>query len=155
MIRIYITREHIGKTCCIGTLRILENGEPVFQCKTLEEEIESNKRGQDHRIPTGEYKCFWHENSRFKDRLTRLLGWTQEPLGVYNDEVSGDRFILFHSGNTHKDTEGCILLGTAVGQDGESIVNSNIAVKAFYEVLNRRNSREITVEITNDQHLNI
>lgn len=150
MMHILIKREKVGKTCCIGTLRMLEDGELVFQCKTLEEEIESNLRGQDHRIPAGNYKCFWHENSRFKDRLTKLLNWTQDPLAIYNDEVAKDRYILFHSGNTHKDTEGCILLGMNEGSDGESITNSNIAVSTFYRILNRRNSNTITVEIVND-----
>lgn len=151
MIRLLIKREKHNKTCCIGTLKMLEGGnELVFECKTLEEEVESAQRGMDHRIPQGNYKTFWHESSRFKDRLTKLMGFTQDPLGVYNDAVPRDRYILFHAGNTHKDTEGCILLGLAEGADGESIVNSNAAVKKFYEVLNRRNCKEIFVEIVND-----
>ena len=151
MIQILIKREFNRKTCCLGKLQMLENGtDLVFECKTLEEEIESSERGKDHRIPAGDYNCFWHETSRFKDRLTKLLGFSQDPLGVYNSVVPKDRYILFHSGNTHKDTEGCILLGMEIGNDGESIINSNAAVKRFYKILNRRNFKEIQVKIVND-----
>lgn len=147
---IIIERKIYSKTCCIGELKIYDGGRTIYECFTLEESIESAGRGKDHRIPEGEYRCFWHEKSRFKESLTKLLRWTQDPLGIYNDEVSRDRYILFHVGNTHKDTQGCILLGEKVADDKESILSSRIATKGFYETLNRRNSRTIQVIIRNN-----
>jgi len=148
MIEINISRQWHGKTCVIGELSLVKEGNTVFKCYTLEEDIESAERGKDHRIPEGDYKAFWHEASRFKESISRIVEWTQEPLGLYNDIVPRDRYILIHQGNTHKDTEGCILLG--MDKTDESVTQSRDAIKQFYTKLNRCDSRSIAVHIRND-----
>lgn len=149
MIRIEIDRLKLGKTACLGELRLFVDDALAFTCKTLEEEIESDQRGQDHRIPEGDYQCKWHFGSRFTKRLSDICGFECPPLHLYNDQVPADRYILIHGGNTAKDTEGCILLGSEWGGDGESITASRNAIQVFYQTINRRDCRDIMVSIKN------
>ena len=151
MLKILIERLHQGKTCCLGEMRCYEEGinKPALILKTLEEDIESAERDKDHRIPKGDYNLFYKENSKFYKSLTRIVGWTQDPLGIYNDEVPKDRNILIHQGNTDKDTQGCILLGKEWGKDKESIIKSRDAIKEFYTLINRRNVNQISLTIKN------
>jgi hypothetical protein len=53
------------------------------------------------RIPEGTYLC--------KRRLSPRFGETFEII------VAGHTYVEFHWGNTHIDTEGCVLCGTKVG----------------------------------------
>lgn len=149
MIEIEIKRIKLGKTSCLGEMSIFENGTYIMKLLTLEEEIESDERGKDHRIPEGEYRCKWHFGSRFTKRLSDICGFEAPPLHLYNERVPADRYILIHQGNTAKDTEGCILLGLDYGSDGESVVKSREACKIFYQMLNRRNCNDIIVRIKN------
>lgn len=67
-------------------------------------------------IPPGVYKC--HKTT---NRLTS--GGTHIPVTFEVDNVPDRSGILFHSGNTSKDTMGCILLGQKFG-----ILDSSLAV---------------------------
>lgn len=49
---------------------------------------------------------------------------------VWIKDVSGFEYILFHPGNTEKDTDGCVLVGE--GNTGFTITNSVAAYTAFY-----------------------
>lgn len=148
---IEIIRNRLATTCCTGRcfIRNAHNRTLLFECVTLEEDIESAERGQDHRVPEGEYQCLWHETSRFTKSITATMGYKQPPLHIWNDVVARDRYILFHAGNTHLDTEGCILLGTVVDYKGESILKSKDAVKGFYATLRNAKSEDIRVRIEN------
>lgn len=149
MFLIKIKRRVLQKTCCLGEVEVYKDGKLQLTLKTLEEEIESDERGQDHRIPEGEYKCKWHFGSRFTKRLSDICGFECPPLHLYNDRVPADRYILIHPGNTHKDTEGCILLGSDYGADMESITASAKACEKFYKLLNRCNINDIIIKIEN------
>ena len=59
---------------------------------------DTTSRGLDRRIPEGMYRIDWHNSPKFG----RFL-----PL-VWNNDVPKDRYILIHSGNYPKHTEGCI-----------------------------------------------
>lgn len=149
MLYIIIKRRLLGKTCCLGELEMKEDDNLLFTCKTLEEEVEGIQSGQDLRIPSGDYEVDWYEASRFTPKLSKILNWTQAPLRLFNENVSKSRCILIHTGNTHKDTEGCILLGKQWGEDRESITQSRDAIKEFYTIINRRNSKTIRITILN------
>lgn len=148
---IEIIRTHLATTCCTGRcfIRDAKTRSTLFECVTLEEEIESDQRGQDHRVPEGLYECNWHTESKFAASISNIMGYKQAPLHIYNERVPFDRFILIHAGNTHLDTLGCILLGMAVYSKGESIVRSRDAVKEFYRVLRDVPAEEIRVKIEN------
>ena len=90
--------------------RLYVNGE-LFGCNTLEdadrglsqdmhlEEIKKKKAYGQTAIPRGSYECVYTYSNRFKKMLPLLLN------------VKGFEGIRIHSGNSSKDTEGCILVG--------------------------------------------
>ena len=113
----------------IGTLSI----DGVFQCYTLEDVVRSGEKvwGQTA-IPCGEYRVMLTMSPRFK----RIL-----PLIV---DVPGFDGIRIHPGNTAKDTDGCILVGTSSGVD--FIGSSRVAFEALYSKL--QNTSGITITIS-------
>ena len=60
----------------------------------------TTKAGQDRRIPAGVYDVSSHDGAEWEG-----------VYGVSNDNVSVDRGILIHPGNSYKDTTGCLLPG--------------------------------------------
>ena len=90
--------------------RLYVNGK-LFGCNTLEDtdrglnqnmelnEIKKKKVYGQTAIPSGSYECVYTYSNRFKKML---------PLLKY---VPGFDGIRIHSGNSAKDTEGCILAG--------------------------------------------
>lgn len=90
--------------------RLYVNGE-LFGCNTLEdtdrglrqdmplEEIKKKKVYGETAIPSGSYECVYTFSNRFKKMLPLLKN------------VPGFDGIRIHSGNSAKDTLGCILVG--------------------------------------------
>lgn len=128
-------------TYCIGRLYI--NGE--YFCDTLED----TDRGLDDAMPLEE----------IKDR--KVYGKTAIPTGVYNvilnyspkykkvmpliQNVKGFEGIRIHSGNTDKDSLGCILVGKnkVVGK----VIDSRATYDAFFKRLQQRGKDKITIQI--------
>jgi hypothetical protein len=85
-------------------------------------------------IPEGRYICTRHVTARYPEsRRAYVLA-----------DVPGRSGILFHSGNTARDTDGCILLGLASGKlhvDGkmrDAVLSSRDAMERFHEFINNR-----------------
>ena len=90
--------------------RLYVNGE-LFGCNALEdadrglrqdmqlEEIKKKKVYGQTAIPRGSYECVYTYSNRFKKMLPLLK------------DVPGFDGIRIHSGNSAKDTDGCILVG--------------------------------------------
>lgn len=90
--------------------RLYVNGK-LFGCNTLEDtdrglkqkmdldEIKNKKVYGQTAIPIGSYECVYTYSNRFKKMLPLLK------------DVPGFDGIRIHSGNSAKDTEGCILVG--------------------------------------------
>lgn len=76
---------------------LLANGE--FECYTLEDEIRAVKIYGETAIPEGTFQIVTKVSPHFNKTLPHLL------------DVPGFTDILIHSGNTVKDTKGCILVG--------------------------------------------
>jgi hypothetical protein len=105
-----ITIDRAWKKDCYTISRLYVNGE-LFGCNTLEdtdrglrqdmqlEEIKKKKMYGQTAIPSGSYECVYTYSNRFKKMLPLLLN------------VKGFEGIRIHSGNSSKDTEGCILVG--------------------------------------------
>jgi hypothetical protein len=83
-------------------------------------------------IPCGTYKVIVSYSNRFKI-------WTPELLNV--PFFIG---IRIHSGNTHKDTEGCILVGENKDEDG-FIYNSRRTFKEL--MIKLKDQKDISIEV--------
>lgn len=100
----------------IGELSI--NGH--FQCYTLEDVVRNGVKVQGKTaIPFGEYELAVTFSNRFQKPLPLVLN------------VPMFEGIRIHPGNTDKDTEGCILVGTTFAPD--FIGNSRMAFGLLFE----------------------
>jgi hypothetical protein len=139
--RLTLKRIANRKDYCIGKLYI--NG--VYFCDTLEdvdrglddsmteEEIKEKKVYGKTAIPTGIYTVLLTYSPKYK-RVMPLI-----------NNVKGYSGIRIHSGNTAKDTLGCLLVGknTKVGM----VTNSRNTYNALFKRLQQKGSNKITIEI--------
>ena len=120
-INLLLIRDTFSNNSTIGELFI--NGERI--CDTLENPFINNERNISC-IPEGEYKV--------RLRLPRESA-TREYLHLLVQDVPNRDWILFHRGNTSKDTSGCILVGLNTKQD--VVYNSTLAMDLLIkEILN-------------------
>ncbi|EAK9927233.1 hypothetical protein A0X74_01200 [Campylobacter jejuni] len=150
--KITINRRYTGKTCVIGKFKVLDDSDNIlFECFSLEEDVEGLESGKDLRIPEGVYNLRHHSPSRFEKTLKEITNKDDNKMiNVYNDDVPLSRVILIHWGNTDKDTEGCILLGLTKDNNNESIGQSRQACKEFYDLMYGKNLEDIKLEIVNE-----
>lgn len=119
--------------------RLLVNG--VFQCYTLEDTVReikdvhvSNwKLPGETAIPIGTYEVIIDHSNRFGKDLPRLL------------HVPGFEGVRIHSGNTDKDTEGCILTGTSYAEN--KVYNSRMAFMPLMTLLEHAYDLNEKIEI--------
>ena len=109
MINLLLIRDTFSKESTIGELFI--NGERI--CDTLENSWQDNQRNISC-IPEGAYPV--------RLRLPRESA-SRDYLHLLVQEVPNRDWILFHRGNTAKDTSGCILVGLGSQQD---VVNNSV-----------------------------
>ena len=117
LINLLIIRDTFSDKSTIGELFI--NGERI--CDTLENPWLDNQRTISC-IPEGEYKV--------RLRLPRESA-TRDYLHLLVQEVPNRDWILFHRGNTAKDTSGCILVGLGSKQDfvSNSVLAMDLLIK--------------------------
>lgn len=139
--RLTLKRIANRKDYCIGKLYI--NGK--YFCDTLEDK----DRGLDDSMSEDDIKAI------------KIKGETAIPVGIYTvlltyspkykkvmpliNNVKGYSGIRIHSGNTSKDTEGCLLVGknTVVGR----LTDSRNTFNALFKRLQQKGSNKITIEI--------
>lgn len=110
----------------------------------------------------GHFECFTLEDTLRADGV-KIFGETCIPFGQYNVTIDwSNRFgrllplvhdvknfvgIRIHPGNSAKDTEGCILVGTERGV--KSVKNSRVAFNALFEKMQAalRNGDKISLYI--------
>lgn len=139
--RLTLRRIANKKDYCIGRLYI--NG--VYFCDTLEdtdrglddtmteEDIKEMKVYGQTAIPTGIYTVLLTYSPKYKKVMPLI------------NNVKGYSGIRIHSGNTAKDTEGCLLVGknTKVGM----VTDSRNTYNALFKRLQQKGSNKITIEI--------
>lgn len=139
--RLTLKRIANKKTYCIGKLYI--NGK--YFCDTLEdvdrgldstmtdEEIKKIKVKGETAIPTGIYKIILNYSPKFKKVMPLITN------------VKGYSGVRIHTGNSAKDTEGCLLVGknTIVGR----LTESRKMYDALFKRLQQKGSNDITIEI--------
>lgn len=91
------------------------------------------------KIPNGIWKCVRGPH--------RLHNMTEDFITFEVTGIIGHNDILFHWGNYNKDSEGCILVGEKVADDGseELVTNSKVTFAKFMASLEGVNDFELTV----------
>ena len=104
--KLELVRESYTKDTTIGKLYI----DGVYFCYTLEDAVRDyGVKVKEHTaIPRGEYKVKLSMSSRFK-RVMPMVYTEPNEYELINGGISF-KGIRFHGGNTHKNTEGCILV---------------------------------------------
>lgn len=134
-----LKRINLGEDFTIGRLSL----DGRFLCYTLEDkvrEVENEpvalwKVQNKTAIPKGVYPVIITMSARFKTRLPLLMN------------VPGFEGIRIHTGNSSKDTEGCILVGST--WDGKSgwIGSSKVAFSILFPILEQA-KEPITITIS-------
>jgi hypothetical protein len=126
-LRLVRVSEVLGVT--LGILCV--EGMPEF-C-TLEEAWRDNER-QVSCIPAGTYTVKRVNSPKF--------GLTFEVTNV-----PARSNILFHSGNTHRDTLGCILIGTVFGKIDKdpAVLNSKAAFARFMQMMGGKTEAQLSI----------
>ena len=132
-VNLLIIRDTFTKESTIGKLFI--NGE-VF-CDTLENPYINNERNISC-IPEGQYKV--------RLRLARESA-TRDYLHLLVQDVPNRDWILFHRGNTAKDTSGCILVGN--GREQDAVNNSRLAMDLVMQEIIYLGGENINLTIKN------
>ena len=137
--KLYLERDVRASTFTLGKLHV--NG--IRMLYTVEDEVrqingvpiaEWKVKGETA-IPTGIYRIVINYSNRFKRMMPQLL------------DVPGFGGIRIHAGNTDKDTEGCILVGTMRKKDG--VTNSRFACDVLQSEIERaiKRGEVVTIEI--------
>lgn len=115
-----VNRFKYGSKSTLGSLFI----DGARECYTLEDVVRKDGTKVDGQtaIPAGTYNVIIDSSVRFKRDMPHVL------------DVPGFTGIRIHSGNTDEDTEGCILLGTALSGD-DFISGSHDAFNTFFPKL--------------------
>jgi hypothetical protein len=140
-IRIELVRSTFGPNTSTGDLY----ADGVWQCFTLEDRVRPAgvKVKGETAIPEGVYRLIVTPSPRFKRRLPLLT------------DVPGFDGIRIHPGNSHKDTEGCILVGEGVNQfsDEPMLTKSVSAFNRLFEMIEEalEAGEQITVSVRNER----
>ena len=138
-----ITLNRIAKKSKYTIGKLYINGE--YFCDTIEDtdrgltqtmtdaQIKSKKVYGQTAIPTGTYKVIISYSNKFKRQMPLLLN------------VPGFLGIRIHSGNTEKDTEGCLIVGKnkVVGK----VIESKDTYNKLFSILCEANKKE-AIKIT-------
>lgn len=129
--QLQVVRKIFTDKSTIGDLSV--NG--VFECFTLEDKVRPVKIKGETAIPAGTYEVAVTFSNKFQKFL---------PLLMNVPKFDG---IRIHTGNTPKDTLGCILVGQGKGVD--SISNSRLAFGPLFEKIQAVvRTEKVFIEIT-------
>tara|TARA_R110002126_G_scaffold89066_3_gene213069 strand:+ start:388 stop:792 length:405 start_codon:yes stop_codon:yes gene_type:complete len=133
MINLLLIRDTFSKESTIGELFL--NGERL--CDTLENPWLDNQRNISC-IPEGEYPV--------RIRLPRESA-TRDYIHLLVKDVKDRDYILFHIGNTAKDTSGCVLVG--LGSQQDVVNNSRLAMDLLMKEIINLGGENINLIIKN------
>ena len=124
--KVEVKRTFKGTEYTIGHLYI----DVAYFCDTLEDTVRNVKIAGKTAIPAGKYHVKKTMSPRFKTLLPEILN------------VPGFTGVRIHSGNTAKDTDGCLLLG--LNKTKGAVLNSKNAMAFFMD----RTPNEFELEIS-------
>jgi hypothetical protein len=108
---------------------VLEDTDRGLKDEMSEEEILSKKVKGETAIPTGIYPITLTYSPKYKKNMPLI------------NNVKGYSGIRIHSGNTHKDTEGCLLVGK--NKEVGKVLYSRVTYNALYNILAKTKERII------------
>ena len=136
--RLTVRRFITNEKSTIGRLLI----DDVTECYTLEDKDRQLENGgikvpKETAIPRGIYKVIVDWSNRFNRLMPHIL------------DVPQFTGIRIHSGNTDKDTEGCILVGKKVSEDENAVLESKLAYDPLFERIRTayNNGESILLEV--------
>lgn len=136
---IIVRRQHFGENFTISKMffdgedrgifvledRVREvDGEPVSSWKVVDQTA----------IPCGTYKVVFDFSNRFQKIMPHIL------------DVPGFEGVRIHSGNTDKDTSGCLILGKDWDGYSDFVSDSKAAIKEFLNIV--EDCKKITLTVT-------
>lgn len=129
-----LNRIFLGSSATIGELLVNDK----YLCDTLEDRVrpEGEKVYGKTAIPEGMYEVKLTHSPRFKKILPEILN------------VPNFSGIRIHTGNSSKDTEGCILVGTWDGEKEDWVGNSRIAFDELMPLLEEATNNKEKITIT-------
>ena len=129
-----LNRIFLGSSATIGELWVND----THLCDTLEDRVrpEGEKIYGKTAIPEGTYEVKLTHSPRFKKILPEILN------------VPNFSGIRIHTGNSSKDTEGCILVGTWDGEKEDWISDSRIAFEKLMSLLQKAEDKKESITIT-------
>lgn len=135
-----LNRIFLGSSATIGELYI----DKKYIADTLEDRVrpEGEKVYGKTAIPEGTYEVKLTYSPRFKKILPEILN------------VPNFSGIRIHTGNSSKDTEGCILVGTWDGEKEDRVGSSKIAFDKLMTLLEEATNNKEKVTITVKSLLN-
>lgn len=132
--KLLLNRFQLTETCTIGHLYL----EQLYFCDILEDKYRGDDLSENKKvygktaIPCGTYKVILTKSNRFKIITPELL------------KVPFFEGIRIHSGNTDKDTDGCLLCGV---KSGLSVIDSRKTFKKLMEKLKGKENLSIEIKI--------
>lgn len=118
--------------------KLIING--VDQCFILEDQYREVKVKGDTRIPKGIYEIELRPEGGHNERYLKKFGADFHKGMIHLLNVPNFKYILFHIGNTDKDTAGCLLCGMGYSKinDRITIQRSTDAYKKVYPIIRDR-----------------
>ena len=130
-----VTRFATGSHDTIGMLSRYDDvpGAWSFLCFTLEDPKQTVKIKGRTRIPAGTYRLTLRTEGGFHERYSKKFPDMHKGM-IWVRDIPEFEYVLFHIGNTHIDTEGCLLLGNGVKYTGgpSELLHSTYAYRSVY-----------------------
>jgi hypothetical protein len=144
---IEINRIKKNDECCIGTISV--DGE--FAGFTLEDPERDEKIAGITAIPTGIYNLELREEGGMLRRYQNKFGEIVHPGMLWLRDVPDFDWVYLHIGNTAKDSEGCILVGSVYDIRQPDVIGaSTVAYKNIHGMImgaiNRGEDVHVSVE---------
>ena len=123
----------------LGVLNVVGANRETFLCFTLEDQYRLEKVMTDTRIPAGSYEIRFRNEGRLHNRYKRKFpNMHVGMLEIIN--IPNFKYVMFHIGNTKKDTAGCPLVGNLPAKylfkrGRYQVIESTLAYKRIYPLI--------------------
>jgi hypothetical protein len=116
MVQLEILRVSSQKDCTLGLVFDISGVARKFLCFSLEDEFREKKVHGRTRIPAGTYEITLRREGGFHQRYAQTFKDIHQGM-LWVRNVPNFEFILWHAGNDHTNTEGCLLVGDQLTQN--------------------------------------